>query len=230
MGAPACFIPSLAEMHINTSVVRDGRPRARCDSPTACGCSAYAPAVGACTHEAAHARHTHWDPRELMESLRRDPQDARRDHHAGRAADRGAGDPPPPRQPHRTCGAARMEIVGRDFKISDTTYGAATAAGLLLARVDAKVLTRGRGARRSAPRSARCWATTRWSRWSRCGSASCVCTTPTTRAWSRLPRAWLEALDEDPEDTDDMAGESMMGETPARRPRRGRGRRGRGRG
>ena len=35
-----------------------------------------------------------------------------------------------------------MEIVGRDFHIGDTRYGAATAAGLLLARVDAKVLTK----------------------------------------------------------------------------------------
>ena len=43
-----------------------------------------------------------------------------------------------------------MEIVGRDFTIPDSKYGAAAAAGLLLARVDARVLTKGevRGFRR----------------------------------------------------------------------------------
>lgn len=139
MGAPACFIPSLAEMHINTEVVDLGAPD-KVDLADRLWMLSHAPAVGACTHEAAHARHTRWDPRELMEvygatrkmldviTTLEEPRieaQALRFHPASRVYLRGCA----------------MEIVGRDFHIGDSTYGAATAAALLLARVDAGVLT-----------------------------------------------------------------------------------------
>jgi hypothetical protein len=220
MGAPACFIPSLAEMHINTSVVSMGDP-AKVDMADKMWMLSHAPAVGACTHEAAHARHTHWDPRELMEEFGatrkmvdvittleepRIEAQALRFHMDSRPYLRGCA----------------MEIVGRDFKISDTKYGAATAAGLLLARVDAKVLTRAeaRGFRTQIRKVL--------------GTDVLLALEPLWQRFLRLhdkdyagmveiAAAWLEALDEDPEDSSDMAGESMMGESLPGDPGEGEG-------
>jgi hypothetical protein len=104
-----------------------------------------------------------------------------------------------------------MEIVGRDFKIGDTTYGASVAAGLLLARVDAKVLTRAetRGFRADITKVL--------------GKDVLDALEPLWQRFLRLmdtdydgmvdvAREWLEVLDIDPEDSDDLAGESLMGE------------------
>src|SRR3954462_7858790 len=68
MGAPACFIPALAEMHVNTEAVSLGDPT-KVDLSDRLGCLEHAPAVGAMEHEAAHARHITWDPRDLMEEF-----------------------------------------------------------------------------------------------------------------------------------------------------------------
>jgi hypothetical protein len=209
MGAPACFIPSLAEMHINTSVVNMGDPE-KVDLTDRLWLLEHAPAVGACTHEAAHARHTHWDPRELMEvyGATRKMIDVITTLEEPRIEAQAIRLHPESRPYLRGCA---MEIVGRDFHISDTQYGAATAAGLLLARVDAKVLTAAEARTfRTAIRKV-------------LGDDVLAALKPLWQRFLRLrdrdyegmvevAREWLEALDEDPEDTENMAGESMMGE------------------
>jgi hypothetical protein len=209
MGAPACFIPSLAEMHINTSVVNMGDPE-KVDMTDRLWLLEHAPAVGACTHEAAHARHTHWDPRELMEvyGATRKMIDVITTLEEPRIEAQAIRLHPESRPYLRGCA---MEIVGRDFKIGDSKYGAATAAGLLLARVDAKVLTAAEARTfRTAIRKV-------------LGDDVLAALKPLWQRFLRLrdrdyegmvdvAREWLEALDEDPESTDDMAGESMMGE------------------
>jgi hypothetical protein len=209
MGAPACFIPSLAEMHINTSVVNMGDPE-KVDLTDRLWLLEHAPAVGACTHEAAHARHTHWDPRELMEvyGATRKMIDVITTLEEPRIEAQAIRIHPESRPYLRGCA---MEIVGRDFHISDSKYGAATAAGLLLARVDAKVLTAAEARTfRTAIRKV-------------LGDDVLAALKPLWQRFLRLrdrdyegmvevAREWLEALDEDPEDTENMAGESMMGE------------------
>src|SRR4051812_8411850 len=140
MGAPACFIPSLAEMHLNTEIVPLGDP-GKVDVNDRLWALSHAPAVGAVTHEAAHARHTKWDPRDLMDEhgATRKMIDVITTLEEPRIEAQALRFHPDSRLFLRGCA---MEIVGRDFVIPDTAYGAATAAGLLLARVDAKVLTK----------------------------------------------------------------------------------------
>jgi len=102
-----------------------------------------------------------------------------------------------------------MDIVARDFTIPSTMYGAATAAGLLLARVDAGILTPAevKGFRREI---------------------ETVLGKPVLDAleplWQRFLRLhdtdyagmvevacdWLDALHEDHDDASDMAGASMI--------------------
>jgi hypothetical protein len=224
MGAPACFIPSLAEMHINTEAAPMGPPD-KVNMDDKLWRLTYAPSVGACTHEAAHARHTHWDPRDLMENYGatrkmidvittleepRIEAQALRFHPASLPFLRGCA----------------MEIVGRDFKISDTRYGAATAAGLLLARVDAKVLTRGE-ARTFRTDIRKVLGDTLdeleplWQRFLRLHDHDYA-------GMVEIAATWLEVLGEDPENTDDMAGESMMGESLPGDPGEGEGGEGEG--
>lgn len=138
-GAPACFIPSLAELHLNTSILPFGRPE-RVDLSDRLWRLEHAPAVGALFHEAAHAKHTRWDMdafTDLGASKRmidvivtlEEPRIERNAVLAERDA-----------LPFiRSCA---MDIVAKDFKVADTPYGASVAAGLLLARVDAGVLTK----------------------------------------------------------------------------------------
>jgi hypothetical protein len=219
-GAPACFVPSLAEMHLNTEVVDVGAPD-KVDLSDTLWTLSHAPAVGALTHEAAHARHTSWDPRNLMETYGatrkmidvittleepRIEAQALRFHPASRPFLRGCA----------------MEIVGRDFQIGDTIYGASVAAGLLLARVDAKVLTK---------------AETRTFRKDIVAVLGSDVLGVLEPLWQRFLRLrdddyegmvevaaeWLEALGEDPEDASDMAGASMMGESLPGDPGEGEG-------
>jgi hypothetical protein len=208
-GAPACFIPSLAEMHLNTEVVSVGNPD-KVDLADRMWMLSHAPAVGALTHEAAHARHTHWDPKDLMEvhGATRKMLDVITTLEEPRIEAQAIRHHADSRPYLRGCA---MEIVGRDFKIGDSAYGASVAAGLLLARVDAKVLTRGetRGFRRDIIKVL--------------GADVLDALEPLWQRFLRLmdtdydgmvdvARAWLEALDIDPEDSDDLAGESLMGE------------------
>ena len=207
MGAPACFIPSLAEMHINTEAAPLGAPD-KVDFHDPLWALTYAPSVGACTHEAAHARHTHWDPRDLMENhgATRKMVDVITTLEEPRIEAQALRFHPASRPFLRGCA---MEIVGRDFVIPDSTYGAAAAAGLLLARVDAKVLTarEARGFRKDIEAVL--------------GKDVLDVLKPLWQRFLRLhdrdydgmvdvAREWLDALDEDPEDSEGMVGESMI--------------------
>ena len=111
MGAPACFIPALAEIHLNTETVPLGDPD-KVDLSDRLWMLGARRRRGRHDHEAAHARHTHWDPRDLMENygatrkmidvittLEEPRIEAQRD-------------PPPPRRRVRSCGAARWRLSG----------------------------------------------------------------------------------------------------------------------
>jgi hypothetical protein len=210
MGAPACFIPSLAEMHINTSVADLGRVD-KVDLADRLWMLSHAPAVGAMDHEAAHARHTKWDPRELMEEFgaTRKMLDVITTLEEPRIEANSVRTTPASRPFLRGCA---MEIVARDFTIPDSAYGAAAAAGLLLARVDANVLTKAevKGFRTAIRKVL--------------GTDVLNTLEPLWKRFLRLrdddfegmvdvAREWLEALDEDPEDSDGMVGGDLMGES-----------------
>jgi hypothetical protein len=210
MGAPACFIPSLAEMHLNTEVVPLGDPT-KVDLHDRLWMLSHAPAVGAVTHEAAHARHTHFDPRDLMENYgaTRKMIDVITTLEEPRIEAQALRFHPDSRVFIRPM---VFEIVARDFEISDSRYGAAAAAGLLLARVDAKVLTKGdvRTFRRDIEKVL--------------GTETLDALTPLWQRFLRLAdrdyegmvevaTAWLDALGEDPEDASDMVAVMLMGES-----------------
>jgi hypothetical protein len=208
-GAPACFIPALAEMHVNTEVVPLGDPD-KFDLADDLWCLEHAAAVGAMEHEAAHARHTTWDPRDLMSeygATRKmiDVITTLEEPRIEAAALRWRIESRPYL---RGCA---MEIVGRDFVIGDSRYGAATAAALLLARVDAKVLTRAeaKGFRKDIVAVLG---------EDVLGTLECIWQNHLMlrdndyEAMVVNAHDWLAALGEDPEDESDMAGESMMGE------------------
>jgi hypothetical protein len=104
-----------------------------------------------------------------------------------------------------------LDIVSKDFHIPDSRYGAATAAGLLLARVDANVLTKTevRGFRKDilAVLGAETLDALEplWQRFLRLWDTDYA-------GMVEVAQQWLEVLGEDPEDESDLAGESMMGE------------------
>lgn len=145
-GHPACFLPPLAHIEV------DGTHLGNVDPATAqphkiSDRARYATAWGLLTHECAHSRHTHWDdnakanaatdadahaaatlleePRIEAAHLRRRPDD------------------------RHWLRASATNLILNDTKANDpansphmTAQDAATAAALLLARVDAGVLTR----------------------------------------------------------------------------------------
>jgi hypothetical protein len=211
-GAPACFYPAFAELHINTGACDLGDPE-KVDFADRLWMLEHAPAVGAVQHEAAHARHTKWDPRDLMErhgATRRmldvittleEPRieaNAVRNYPASKVFLRGVG----------------LEIVGRDFVIPDTPYGAAAAAGLLLARADAKTVSKAdvRGFRKEivAVLGEDTLGTLEllWQRFLRLHDFD-------FDGMVQVAREWLEALDIDPENDEapeDLVGEGMIGE------------------
>jgi len=219
MGAPACFIPSLAEMHINTEAAPMGDPD-KVNFSDRLWMLTYAPSVGACTHEAAHARHTQWDPRDLMENYgaTRKMIDVITTLEEPRIERQAIHFHPESREFIRPMA---LEIVARDFEIPSTTYGAAAAAGLLLARVDAKVFSRddARPFRRDIAAVLGDTLDTLeplWQRFLRLHDADFA-------GMVEVAAAWLEALDEDPEDSSGMVGESMMGESLPGDPGEGEG-------
>lgn len=209
MGAPACFIPSLAEMHINTSVCDLGAVE-RVDIHDKLWALSHAPAVGAMDHEAAHAAHTRFDPRDLMEShdASRKMIDVITTLEEPRIERFALRSHPDSLTFLRGCA---MEIVGRDFKIPDSRYGAAAAAGLLLARHDAGVLTKRevKGFRHQIEAVL--------------GTETLEALEPLWQRFLRLhdedfagmvdvAREWLEVLGEDPEDTEGMVAVMLIGE------------------
>jgi hypothetical protein len=207
-GAPACFYPALAEVQINTGKVRLGHPD-KVDMADELWCLEHAAAVGAMTHEAAHARHTFFDPAELVKDFGATKRivDVITTLEEPRIEAMSIRWHPENRPFLRGCA---MEIVAKDFQIGDTRYGAATAAGLLLARVDAGVLSRGEvREHRKAIRAV-------------LGDDTLNALEP---LWQRflmlrdtdyagqveVAQEWLVVLGEDPENDEGLAGESMIG-------------------
>lgn len=209
MGAPACFIPALAEIHINTEIVPMGASD-KVNLADRLWKLEHAPAVGAMTHEAAHAAHTRFDPRDLMDNYgaTRKMIDVITTLEEPRIEAQAMRTDTSRKVFLRGCA---MEIVGRDFKIPDSLYGAAAAAGLLLARVDAKVLTKAevKGFRDEITGVL--------------GEDTLGVLEP---LWQRflmlhdrdftgmveIAGQWLDALHEDHEDASGMVGTAMMGE------------------
>ena len=206
-GAPACFVPSLAEMHLNTVVCDLGDP-GKVDLEDRLWSLGHAAAVGAMDHEAAHARHTKFDPRDLMDDF---------------GATRKMIDvittleePRIERNAVRYRAASRefirpmaLEIVARDFDIPDSRYGAAAAAGLLLARVDAGVFTKAdarpfRADIRKVLGETLDELEPLWQRFLRLRDDD-------FEGMVDVARLWLDALGEDSEDSREMVGESLMG-------------------
>jgi hypothetical protein len=219
-GAPACFYPSLAELHLNTEAVPLGNPE-KFDLTDALWKLEHAAAVGATEHEAAHARHTKWDPRDLMETYgaTRKMLDVVTTLEEPRIEAQALRWHPDSKIFLRGCA---MEIVGKDFVIPDSRYGAAAAAGLLLARVDAGVLSKAEAR------------TFRTDIVKVLGDETLAALEAIWQNHLRLrdddyaamvdnARDWLLALGEDPEDASEMVGESMMGEPMPGEPGEGDG-------
>ena len=206
-GAPACFIPALAEIHLNTEVIDIGA-HDKVDFRDALWSLTHAPAVGALCHEASHAQHSLFDPAELMETYgaTRKMLDVITTLEEPRVEGLARAKRPSDRTFLRGCA---MDIVARDFKIHDSAYGASVAAGLLLARVDAGILSK---------------AEVKDFRTKIEGVLGTDVLAALEPLWQRflglddddypamveVAAAWLEALGEDPEDTEGMAGESMI--------------------
>ena len=206
-GAPACFIPALAEIHLNTETIDIGA-HDKVDFTDALWGLTHAPAVGALCHEASHAEHSLFDPAELMTEYgaTRKMVDVITTLEEPRVEGLARSKRPSDRTFLRGCA---MDIVARDFTISDSRYGASVAAGLLLARVDAGILTK---------------AEVKDFRDKIEGVLGTDVLAALEPLWVRflalddddypgmvdVAREWLEALGEDPEDTEDMAGASMI--------------------
>jgi VWA domain containing CoxE-like protein len=131
-GHPACYIPSLATIEINAAII--GNPGIA--NPRRPGHKKTVPAAfGALVHEGAHAVHTRWKVSDttapivgfvakMLEESRIEHQ-----HRLRRRRDR---------QWLRHCATT---IVGIDDAPTDTAFNAAHTAVLILARVDARILT-----------------------------------------------------------------------------------------
>src|SRR5215475_4430466 len=141
-GSPACFLPDHATIEINGTHLDPVDP-ATATPHRASDRARYAPTWGLLTHEAAHARHSTWTTppeavgtaaahaAELLEESRIEAAQIRR-----RPADR------------HWLRAATTAIILADTRADDpdhappmTRPAAAQAAALLLARVDAGILT-----------------------------------------------------------------------------------------
>lgn len=131
-GAPACYIPTLAAVEVDADIIGDPTVA----DPRRPGHKKHVPGpYGALVHEATHAVHSRWsDPpgtppvvshvAAMLEESRAELR-----HRLRRPRDR---------QWLRACVTT---IVGVDTAPTDTRFNAAYAAGLLLARVDTRILT-----------------------------------------------------------------------------------------
>jgi len=131
-GAPACFYPNLAAVEVDATHIGDPHIA----DPRRPGHKKKVPAAwGLLVHESAHAVHSQWqappdtppilaEVADLLEECRAEHQQRRR-----RPYDR------------QWLRHAAHTLITVDQAASDHPWHAATAAGLLLARVDARVLT-----------------------------------------------------------------------------------------
>ena len=138
-GAPACFIPTIAEVEVDASICLAGVDPAEvalADEKFRLGRS---PFIGAITHEAAHARFSTWVPATLHKTysdLSQRILDVFMTLEESRIEAQILGIDRKHRKYLRACAG---EIVARDFHIADDPYGASVGAALLLGRVSAGV-------------------------------------------------------------------------------------------
>jgi hypothetical protein len=138
-GAPACYVFPYAELHLNRSMMNFGDP-GKVDLTDNLWRLEHPAVIGALEHETAHARWTRLIPFSDWEAI---------------GATKRMVDVITTLEEPRIEGKAikadgtmrifiraeALEIVGKDFKIGESKYGASIAAILFLARVDAGVLT-----------------------------------------------------------------------------------------
>lgn len=213
-GAPACWVPSLGEVFLDRSIVPLGDP-AKVDMTDRLWRLEHAAAVGALEHEASHARHTKStgvvDWKEEFGASRRmidvivALEEPRIEYNAIRADS----------ETRPFLRACALEIVMKDFHIADTPYGASIAAALLLCRVDAGVISKAEAApfRRDIRKVLGAETIEKleplWRRFLKLYDKDFA-------AMVEIARAWLEALEMDPDDEDDaeqdLASGSLFGE------------------
>jgi hypothetical protein len=138
-GAPACFIPSRAEIEINSTICLPNADPGSIDTSDALWRLENATFVGAAGHEVAHSAHTRWSIHELQDT--------------GKISDKIIDVILTLEEPRceskliqRVPGqklflrAAALDLILQDFTLPQTTYGAAAAAALVLGRVDGRTL------------------------------------------------------------------------------------------
>lgn len=140
--APACFIPSSAEVEVNVDVAFGfGVEPDDIDLTTRAGRYEFPRAVGAIYHEACHARFSQWDIRAAQDALAKDEFDALMLLEEGRIEAKGLSVLPKMRPFLEACA---MEIVVGDaaeqFESMSNTQAAALLVALVWARVDAGIL------------------------------------------------------------------------------------------
>jgi hypothetical protein len=142
--APACFIPASAEMEVNVDVAfgKDIRPK-DIDLTSRYGRYAYPRAMGACAHEAFHAKHSRWDIPQIHKDLAKDEAAAFILLEESRIEFQGLRALPKMRPFLRACA---MDIVLGDMEevFASAEHGntstMAQLVGLVYARVDAGIL------------------------------------------------------------------------------------------
>lgn len=140
--APACFVPTTAEVEVNVDVAFGyGVEPEDIDLTTRSGRYEFPRAVGAIYHEACHARYSLWDLPTARETLAPDEFEALMLLEEGRIEALGLSASPRMRVFLRSCA---LEIVVADaaetFADMSNTQSAGTLVGLVWARVDAGIL------------------------------------------------------------------------------------------
>jgi len=138
-GAPACFIPSRAEIEINSTICLPNADPGSIDTADALWRLENAAFMGAAGHEIAHSAHTRWSIHELQDTGKISDKiiDVILTLEEPRCESKLIQRAPGQKQFLR---AAALDLILADFTLPQTTYGAAAAAALVLARVDGRTL------------------------------------------------------------------------------------------
>lgn len=202
-GAPGCFIPSLSQIELDGSLLSGLNPDDL--DPNFISSRELFPVLhGVAVHECGHAVHTRWTPPEgtpgatLAASLILEEARMEKRHLSRRPADR------------RWLRAAVRELITAGGTISTDPRGAASAAALVLARIDAGVLDEDDVAGVEAKVEEVLGADTLASLRSIWREAHDVADDDAA-AMVALGARWCEAIDEDPEGPDPDAKDGECG-------------------
>lgn len=138
-GAPACFVPKVAEIEIDPAVLMPGAKPHEIDLVSDEGMLRRAALTGAIMHEASHAVHSLWITEESLKDVPRRILDVITTLEEGRIEHQLVQSHGAAVQPFLR--ATALEIVAKDFRVADTRYGASIGAALTLARVTGGVLS-----------------------------------------------------------------------------------------